>query len=62
VGWLIKIAVVKMAGAKGYRSILPLMVGTIAGEVAAALGWMIAGVIFYLITGKTPASYEIFPA
>jgi hypothetical protein len=62
IGWIIKTAVVKMSGAKGYRSVLPLMVGLIAGEVAAALLWSIAGALFFLVTSKTPAGYEIFPS
>ena len=50
-----------MAGAKGYRTVIPLMVGIIAGEVAVALLWSLAGVVVYLITGKPPTIYEIFP-
>jgi len=61
IGWLIKVAVVKFAGAKGYRTVLPLMIGLIAGELCSALGWAVAGAIFFMVTGKIPESYQIFP-
>ncbi len=60
-GWLIKVAVVRFSGAKGHRSVMPLMVGLIAGEMFAALGWMVAGAIYYSVTGMAPESYQIFP-
>lgn len=61
IGWLVKVAVVRFAGAKGFRSVLPMMVGLIAGEMFAALGWMVAGVIYYMVTGLAPETYSIFP-
>ncbi len=60
-GWLCKLAVVKLAGANGYRAAKPLMVGVIAGELIAALVWTAVGVTYYLTTGTTPSSYIILP-
>lgn len=60
-GWMIKASVVKLLGAKGYHLIKPLMVGVIAGELLAGLGWMVVGAVYYLVTGLAPAQYAIFP-
>jgi hypothetical protein len=60
-GWLIKVVIVKLAGERYFRRALPLMVGLIAGELVAGLAWILVGVIYYLTTGQTPASYRIYP-
>jgi hypothetical protein len=60
-GWLIKISVVKMSGAKGFRVVKPLMIGVIAGEMFSAIGWSIFGTIYFLITDLVPRIYRIFP-
>jgi len=61
VGWAIKLAVTRTAGAKGYHDAKPLMVGVIAGELFMALAWMIVGAAFFYWTGKEPLVYRIFP-
>ena len=61
IGWAIKAVTVKLGGAKGYQNVKPFMVGVIAGEVLAALGWLVAGSAYYWLTGKVPPSYGILP-
>jgi len=61
IGWLVKIAVVKLSGAKGFRSLRPLMIGLIAGELFAAIGWSVFGTLYFLATDLIPKSYRIFP-
>jgi hypothetical protein len=60
-GWLVKAAVVGMTGARGYHAVRPLMIGVIAGELLSGLFWMGVGALYFFITGKTPATYSIFP-
>ena len=60
-GFLVKIAVVKLGGARSYRNAKPLMVGIIAGELVAALGWMLVGAIYWALAGQTPTPYYITP-
>src|SRR5690606_14523290 len=60
-GWLIKAAVVRTSGAKGYHTIKPLMVGIIAGELFAGLLWIGVGAAHYFRTGQPPSAYGIFP-
>lgn len=61
VGWAIKAVTVKLGGAKGYQSVKPLMIGVIAGELLAAIGWIIAGAVYYWATGQIPPQYNIMP-
>jgi len=61
IGWAIKAAVVRLGGSRSYRSVRPLMVGMIAGEVLAAVLWMTVGAIYYWATGMEPKSYAVYP-
>jgi len=61
IGWLVKLIVVRVGGAKGYHAMQPLMIGVIAGELTAGLGWAILGAIYYLLTDQPPPRYAIFP-
>jgi len=62
IGWAIKASVVRLGGSRSYRSVRPLMVGMIAGEIFAALIWTIVGAIYYWVTdGGIPKQYQIFP-
>lgn len=61
-GWSIKAAVVRVAGARGYKAAVPIVCGLIAGELVAALALMIVGAAYYARTGLMPAHYWIFPA
>ncbi len=60
-GWFIKWAVLQTGGTRGYRAVLPLMLGVIAGELIAALGWTIIGGAYYFGTGIRPPSYRVYP-
>ncbi len=61
IGWAIKLAVVRWGGGRAYKTILPLMVGLIAGELLAALLWSGVGIVGYLVTGQPPANYRVHP-
>lgn len=61
VGWLVKLAVVKIAGSRGYQAVKPVMIGVIAGEILGAFLWIVVGAIYYGLTGLTPESYRVFP-
>ncbi|MEX0745262.1 MAG: DUF6785 family protein [Phycisphaeraceae bacterium] len=61
IGWSIKLAVTKIAGSRGYRRVVPLMVGVIAGEVLVALGWIGVGTAYFAHTGMSPPIYRIYP-
>jgi len=60
-GWLIKVAITKFGGARAFRATLPLMVGVIAGEILAAIGWTIAGAIAYAMGIQEFTTYHILP-
>ncbi|OGV74842.1 MAG: hypothetical protein A3K19_00705 [Lentisphaerae bacterium RIFOXYB12_FULL_65_16] len=54
IGWLIKTLVSKYGGGRLYNNLKPLMIGIIAGDVAARLIPMLVGIVYYAITGKSP--------
>ncbi len=60
-GWLIKKGVLHFAGIKAAKRLTPFMYGIIAGEVMAAIGFMIFGAIYYWNTGERPLRYFWFP-
>lgn len=60
-GWIIKAAVVRLGGAKGYHAVKPLMIGVIAGELFAGLFWIAVGAVYFFVESKTPVRYSIFP-
>jgi len=59
--WPLKRAVMRAGGVKAYRAVLPFLVGMIAGEVLAAFGWNIVGVIYYPNTQLPPPNIRILP-
>ncbi|MEX0776461.1 MAG: DUF6785 family protein [Phycisphaeraceae bacterium] len=61
IGWFIKLSVVKVGGARSYQKVKPLMVGVIAGELLAALSWVMVGAIYYAATDLAPRGPKIFP-
>lgn len=61
VGWLIKFSVMRFSGIKGYGAVKPLMFGFVVGEILAALVVVVAGAIYFAITGLIPKSYTVFP-
>ncbi len=61
VGCIIKASVVKLMGVKGYHTVKALMVGIIAGELLAAMMWMMVGLMYFANTGLLPKKYAIMP-
>ena len=59
-GWAAKSMVMSVGGARGYRMALPLMIGLVAGDIAAAFLWIAVGTACYLATGQPPVSYSAF--
>ena len=62
IGWLIKRSVVKYGSAGVYARLKPLMIGLIAGEMAAGAFTMIVGALYYFITDLPPVHYSIMGA
>ena len=60
-GAMIKWSVVRLGGEQSYRTVRPFMVGLIAGELLAAIGWSIVGMAYYAATGMQPSVYRILP-
>lgn len=60
IGWAVKQTVLATRGAQGYRALVPLMVGVIAGELVINCVWLGVGTVYYLMTGMTPSSYSVF--
>lgn len=60
-GWLVKLCVIRLGGTQAYRAMRPFLVGVIAAELLSALLWIAVGAISYSLTGRTPASYTVFP-
>lgn len=55
VGWLLKILILKYAGAQGYRLARPVFIGMIVGEVFAAIIWAAVPIILVYFFGGDPA-------
>jgi len=54
VGWLIKTALIKLAGGNAYIQAKPFFYGIIAGQLVVAFAWVAVGAIYFLITGLQP--------
>ncbi|MDD4538509.1 MAG: hypothetical protein PHT80_05800 [Lentisphaeria bacterium] len=61
IGWMIKKSAIRFGGVRMAKVLRPLMVGIIAGEVLAAVIFMIVGVLYYINTGQKPLPYRWFP-
>ncbi len=60
-GWAIKTLVTKYGGAAWYQRLKPLMFGLVAGEMLGALAPMLAGFVYWLMTGQPPKAFNILP-
>jgi hypothetical protein len=58
-GWIIKCSVLRYGGGGLHVRLQPAMLGLIAGEILAAFGIAVAGVAYYVITGRPAASYLV---
>jgi hypothetical protein len=61
IGWLCKVVITKYGGIQTYHKMKPIFIGLIAGEVLAAILFMIIGFAYFSITGETPKSYMMLP-
>jgi hypothetical protein len=61
IGWMIKSAVTNLGGKSTYQSTRKVMFGFIAGDLLAALIFMLIGMAYYKSTGKPPADYQFLP-
>jgi len=61
VGWAIKMLVTKYGGAAWYQRLKPLMFGLVAGEMLGGLAPMVAGFVYWLMTGQPPKAFNILP-
>lgn len=60
-GWLIKKLCVRFGGNRLVLKLKPLAVGVIAADIVGALIFMIAGAVYFFVTGDQPKSYRYFP-
>lgn len=60
VGWLIKVAVMRLGGHRTYNTAKPLMTGLIAGDLLGMLFWMVVSTVHYLMTGLVPTESQIY--
>lgn len=60
-GWAIKRLCVAFGGYQLVRRLRPLMLGVVAAEIAAAIGFMLTGAVYFMVTGNKPIYYQFFP-
>jgi hypothetical protein len=60
IGWLIKVALVKIGGGKVFTRAKPFFLGVIAGQVAITGVFILVNVIYYLVTGIQPPRIGFF--
>ncbi len=60
IGWLIKLALVKIAGGKVFAAAKPFFIGVIIGQIVVATLWIFVGVGYYLATGTQPPTVNFF--
>lgn len=52
IGWLLKMAVTKYGGEKGYTQLKPLIIGLLAGELLGAFLPAVIAMVYFFITGQ----------
>ena len=61
VGWLIKVAIIKLAGGNFYLKSKPFFFGVILGQLFWVFAWVLAGAVYFLVTGRqAPATNLLF--
>jgi hypothetical protein len=60
-GWLVKVLVTHYGGASLYQRLKPLMFGLIAGEMLGGLVPIMVGLVYWLVTGLPPQTFNILP-
>jgi hypothetical protein len=63
IGWIMKTMLVRLGllTAGRIHRVKALMIGMIAGDLVAGMIYMAIGAISYVLTGRTPPEYYIFP-
>jgi hypothetical protein len=51
-GWLIKVAILRVGGGKVFARLKPLFIGIVCGQIATGGFWLLVNVIYYLIHGE----------
>ena len=59
-GYLLKAATQSLGGDWLHRRARVLALGVICGELVAAIGWILVGVVYHAVTGLTPKPYWIY--
>jgi hypothetical protein len=60
IGWLIKVALVKIGGGRVFSQSKPFFIGVIVGHIVAAALWVAVAAIYYLRTGAQPPPLNFF--
>lgn len=60
-GFAIRKVIVWLGGKRAFDKAKPFMVGMIAADVLATVGWAVAGLIYYLHTGTSPTEIQLMP-
>ncbi|MBN2451515.1 MAG: hypothetical protein JXR77_14085 [Lentisphaeria bacterium] len=60
-GWLLKVLSIRFGGYALVQRLKPFLFGVIGAEILGALIFMVAGGIYFLVTGKPPIAYRYFP-
>ena len=61
IGWAVKTAVARYGGWRMVTTVRVVMIGLIAGDMLGAFIPALISAVYYLATGKPPASYNIMP-
>lgn len=60
-GWFLRMIVERLGGMRATVKARPIMVGLIAGEILAALFWVLVGLAHYAVWGTAGPVYRVFP-
>ncbi len=61
IGGVIKVLVTRFGGSKCYQILKPLFLGMIAGDMLSGILVIVAGGLYYFITGEPSKSYWVLP-
>lgn len=59
-GWLIKVALLRIAGGRAFARSKPFFFGVIAGSVVMGGAWLVTAMIYHLVTGIKPPVVNFF--
>jgi len=58
-GWLIKMALLRIGGGRVFSMMKPFFLGVIAGQIVIAGIWIVVNAIYYLVTGDIESSMGV---